>query len=913
MAVLPLLAPVREPAPDDERAELLALLRRDGILHRSEEQPVLSRDGSSARWMLDSLPVTLTPRGGALAARALLRLLERFEGRQLATLGLTGVPLVQGCVLLGGGRYSGLLVRKERKPHGSLKLIEGRLDPDEPVVLVDDSISSGHSTLTCARLLREAGFEVEGAVALVGFGYDRGPARLVEDGLRVATVFDVYADVMRFMDDEPDHPANPTKRPLPAPAGRRLAEGLHPAVLAREVMAQHLRTGAVPRAPRTLDRAYDGAGGCWVSVRRRAQLHDRPARSGFWHFPDESSGRVPEDVVRAAVQTADQLRAADDPLALLDECAVAVTFFGALEECTVADLDNDRYGIVVRSRERDSRMGGALPRMPGIATEWEQYVHAARRNAGLLPLEPHLLYRHPVEKVVEPGEAWQPTGVPAPGPTWSDDADLARPVAEAARANVLRELGRPGPGSFVPRLPDAVQGLFVTVYAGGRLIGCAGAFAGDCATRLGEFAAAAVRDRRFRGAGPDDVIAVSVSLLFARHEIGQATPEWVAGPTRFADQALAVRQRDRSGFVLPFVAVTHNLGPREYVLEVIDKAGITRPPYFWTRYDCATWLADEDGVRRLRPALPEGAPAATAAGQWERLEPLLRRYTLRHSVPAEEPYLARYEVVADRLHAGAHPARIAYGAWVKARAGMLPEAEADLARLGEPGTIAEPAFVALALLALGRTPDVGRLVDAIGRHGRIDTEFQDYAPGQVLLALAGAAAAGVDVPAGAVERALAHYRRRFRQNTAWGSVSWLTQAYAAWGRLLGAVHTRFAYEVADTALRYQSAKSGGFLNDHAAAPPGATTALYLEGIAAVRAAAAADGDVVREERYRTACARGLAFLDRLVYQPRDTAVLPNPEWALGGVRTAVTGSDVRIDYVHHALSAVLGLQEVFGP
>jgi hypothetical protein len=49
-----------------------------------------------------------------------------------------------------------------------------------------------------------------------------------------------------------------------------------------------------------------------------------------------------------------------------------------------------------------------------------------------------------------------------------------------------------------------------------------------------------------------------------------------------------------------------------------------------------------------------------------------------------------------------------------------------------------------------------------------------------------------------------------------------------------------------------------------------------------------------------------------VYQPRDTAVLPNPEWALGGVRTSETASDVRIDYVHHALSAALGLRGVLG-
>jgi hypothetical protein len=163
-----------------------------------------------------------------------------------------------------------------------------------------------------------------------------------------------------------------------------------------------------------------------------------------------------------------------------------------------------------------------------------------------------------------------------------------------------------------------------------------------------------------------------------------------------------------------------------------------------------------------------------------------------------------------------------------------------------------------------------------------------------------------------VRRALRHYRRRFRQNTAWGAVAWLSQASAAWGPLLEDDElTCLAFEVIDHALTFQSRKSGGFLNDHQSAAPGATTALYLEGIAAVRAAAEQVGDRAREQRYRTACARGIEFLDRLVYQPRDTAVLPNPEWALGGVRTSETATDVRIDYVHHALSAVLGLRGVF--
>ncbi len=79
-------------------------------------------------------------------------------------------------------------------------------------------------------------------------------------------------------------------------------------------------------------------------------------------------------------------------------------------------------------------------------------------------------------------------------------------------------------------------------------------------------------------------------------------------------------------------------------------------------------------------------------------------------------------------------------------------------------------------------------------------------------------------------------------------------------------------------------------------------------MAAVWRAAVTEGDDDRAARYRAACDRALHFLDRLVYQDRDGPVLPNAAWAIGGVRTSLTASDVRIDYVHHALAAVIGLR-----
>jgi hypothetical protein len=37
------------------------------------------------------------------------------------------------------------------------------------------------------------------------------------------------------------------------------------------------------------------------------------------------------------------------------------------------------------------------------------------------------------------------------------------------------------------------------------------------------------------------------------------------------------------------------------------------------------------------------------------------------------------------------------------------------------------------------------------------------------------------------------------------------------------------------------------------------------------------------------------------------AIVPHRRWALGGVRSSVTASDVYIDHVHHALAAILNL------
>ncbi len=239
--------------------------------------------------MLDTLSVSMQPRGAELAGRCLLELMQKFEGRQIATYGLTGVPLMQSVVLQSGGRYHGLIVRKERKAHGSLKRIEGRIDFEEPTILLDDSISSGISMLEGTAFLEEAGLRVEGGVALVRFGWDGGFARMRERGYHMEAVFDVFQDLMERMDGEPKINPNPTRWVREFPWSEHQApEDLHPAHLARLTIDAYLTDRMLPRPPLRMDANYDSSGGVWVSLRDRDEVYQRYARDGFWTFPGET-------------------------------------------------------------------------------------------------------------------------------------------------------------------------------------------------------------------------------------------------------------------------------------------------------------------------------------------------------------------------------------------------------------------------------------------------------------------------------------------------------------------------------------------------------------------------------------------------------------------------------------------------
>ena len=88
-------------------------------------------------------------------------------------------------------------VRSGNKDHGRQNRIEGRLEPGQKVVVVEDLISTGGSVIEVVDALREAGAEVLGIVSIFTYGMEKGLRRLAEAKVEnhSLTDFDVITQV----------------------------------------------------------------------------------------------------------------------------------------------------------------------------------------------------------------------------------------------------------------------------------------------------------------------------------------------------------------------------------------------------------------------------------------------------------------------------------------------------------------------------------------------------------------------------------------------------------------------------------------------------------------------------------------------------------------------------------------------
>ena len=84
-------------------------------------------------------------------------------------------------------------VRGSAKDHGRTNQIEGKLEPGQKVVVVEDLISTAGSSIETVKVLREAGAEVLGIASIFTYGMKKGLDRMAEPGVRNVSLCDLDA------------------------------------------------------------------------------------------------------------------------------------------------------------------------------------------------------------------------------------------------------------------------------------------------------------------------------------------------------------------------------------------------------------------------------------------------------------------------------------------------------------------------------------------------------------------------------------------------------------------------------------------------------------------------------------------------------------------------------------------------
>jgi len=129
--------------------------------------------GGASTFYFDCKKVTLHGEALHLIADAILEKINAFPEQPTAIGGLTlGADFIVAGVIMRAYQtdhptLNGSIVRKEPKKHGTRSLIENELPSGSPIVVVDDVITTGGSTIKACDQFLEAGYRIVGIVALI--------------------------------------------------------------------------------------------------------------------------------------------------------------------------------------------------------------------------------------------------------------------------------------------------------------------------------------------------------------------------------------------------------------------------------------------------------------------------------------------------------------------------------------------------------------------------------------------------------------------------------------------------------------------------------------------------------------------------------------------------------------------------
>ncbi len=146
------------------RSTLLSELREHALVVGE----VTLSSGQRAAYYVDARRALLRPAGFRAAGELLASAAREFGAAAVGGPVMAAIPLACAAIAVPGGEgLVGFFVRKDRKQHGLQRWIEGPVEAGTRCLVVEDTVTTGGSTVWAIERMREEGLEVAGAVCVV--------------------------------------------------------------------------------------------------------------------------------------------------------------------------------------------------------------------------------------------------------------------------------------------------------------------------------------------------------------------------------------------------------------------------------------------------------------------------------------------------------------------------------------------------------------------------------------------------------------------------------------------------------------------------------------------------------------------------------------------------------------------------
>ena len=126
--------------------------------------------GKQASFYLDCRKITLDSKGVNLVAAGMLDKLGDELPDAVGGMAIGADPITAAVIMLSGQQdrpLKGFIVRKEAKAHGKGQAVEGPVQPGEQVVILEDVVTTGGSSLKAIEQAEAFGLKVERIIAII--------------------------------------------------------------------------------------------------------------------------------------------------------------------------------------------------------------------------------------------------------------------------------------------------------------------------------------------------------------------------------------------------------------------------------------------------------------------------------------------------------------------------------------------------------------------------------------------------------------------------------------------------------------------------------------------------------------------------------------------------------------------------